>query len=339
MLLPEPRVPRMWASVAFAFSPGDHTSVELAPSSPLTEPVLRAIAARHGLPVTRFARLPDTGICNVHWQLGDDYVLRVPRLALNFARAVGRECLVVPRAHAAGVHTPAIVAYDEALDLLPVPYAIYERVRGVPLESALESGRLDPDATPAVWRAVGRDLALLHTHTAHEHPLALLRHEAPEDIRPLAEARASEGYYGTADARWLIAWLDRLAPASLAPITLRFCHADVQTANVLVTATTHDYLALIDWGDAQWRDPAWDCAGMPLRAAPLVLAGYREIAPLEGDGTAEARIIWRHLQLALALLERGPLPDCSWAERPLGILLETLRFCKEAARTWREWLW
>ncbi len=335
----KPRVACVWALVALAFPPEEHTPLQLAPSPPVTPTTLRAIAARHGLPVTRFTRLPDTGICNVHWQLGDDHVLRVPRLALNFARALRRECLVVPRARAAGLHTPAIVAYDESLDLLPVPYAIYERVRGVPLESALEAGRLDPDATPGVWRAVGRDLALLHTRTAHEHPLALLRHDAPEDIRPLAEARASEGYYGAADARWLIAWLDRLAPAALAPIPLRFCHADLQAANVLVAPDTHDYLALIDWGDAQWRDPAWDCAGIPLRAAPLVLAGHRDVASLEADETAEARVIWRHLHLALALLERGPLPDRSWAERPLGVLLETLHFRNDAPCAWKEWLW
>lgn len=193
---------------------------------------------------------------------------------------------------------------------------------------------------PDVWRAVGRDLALMHTLTPHEHPLALLHHEAPQDIRPLAEARASEGYYGAAEARWLIAWLDRLAPTALRPVLLRFCHADVQAANVLVTPDSHEYLALIDWGDAHWRDPAWDCAGIPLRAAPMVLAGHREVAPLEDDETAEARVIWRHLHLALALLERGPQPDRSWAERPLGILLETLRFCKDApCGAWKEWLW
>lgn len=310
--------------------------MELAPHTPISEAALWRIAARHRLHATHFTHLPDTGICNTHWQLGDDYVLRVPRLALNHARAIRRECLVVPCARAASIHTPAVVAYDEALDLLPVPYAIYERVRGVPLEHL----RLDPDATPAVWRAVGRDLALLHTRVAHAHPLALLRHEAPEDIRPLAELRAQQGYFGAAEVRWLIAWLDRLAPAALAARPLAFCHADVQAANVLVTPDAHEYAALIDWGDAQWRDPAWDCAGMPLRAAPLILEGHREVAPLEDDETAEARIIWRHLHLALALLERGPQPDQSWGERPLGILLETLRFRDEAAScgNWREWL-
>ena len=310
--------------------------MEIAPHTPVSDTVLQEIATRHRLRVTHFTRLPDTGISNTHWQLGDDFVLRVPRLALNHSRAVRRECVVVSHARAAGVRTPAMVAYDEALDLLPVPYAIYERVRGVPLEHL----RLDPDATPASWRAVGRDLGLLHTGIAHAHPLALLRHETAEDIRPLAELRAEQGYFGAAEARWLISWLDRLAPAALSTRTLAFCHADVQAANVLVTPESCEYAALIDWGDAQWRDPAWDCAGMPLRAVPLILEGYRAVTPLQDDETAEARIIWRHLHLALALLGRGPQPDRSWGERPLGILLEVMRFCTDPPHgNWREWLW
>lgn len=320
--------------------------MHLAPLPEVSPETLRAIAARHGLPVptaaaeSAFTRLPDTGICNGHWLLGEDYVLRVPRLALNFARAIRREVTVVPLARAVGVRTPPVIAFDDALDLLPVPYAIYERVRGVPLESLA----LEPDATPAVWRAVGRDLARLHTGIPHAHPLDLLRDEAPSDIRPLAEQRAAEGYYGATEARWLLRWLDRLAPAALAPVPLRFCHADLQMANVMVTCASAGaapvYAALIDWGDAQWRDPAWDCAGIPLRAAPDVLAGHREVAPLDGDETAEARVLWRHLHLALATLERGPQPAHSWAERPLGMLLEVVRFARETTdERWKGWLW
>jgi Ser/Thr protein kinase RdoA (MazF antagonist) len=310
--------------------------MKLSPLPALRPETLRAIVARHGLRVTTFTRLRTVGICNGHWLLGDDLVLRVPRLALNAARAVRRETVVVPRARAAGVRTAAVVAYDEALDLLPVPYAIYERARGVTLGPL----QLEPDETVCAWRALGHDLALLHTRIEHAHPLDLLRHEAPEDIRPLAEARARQGYISAVEARWLVAWLGRLAPAALAPVALRFCHADAQSSNVMVAARTRAYVALLDWGDAQWRDPAWDCAGMPLRAAPHVLAGHREVAPLECDDTAEARIIWRHLHLALALLERRPQPALAWGERPLGMLLEVLRFCKEAPTgRWQQWLW
>jgi hypothetical protein len=38
------------------------------------------------------------------------------------------------------------------------------------------------------------------------------------------------------------------------------------------------------------------------------------------------RIVWRHLQIAMLNVTRGPLPGFSWAERPLGMLLETLAF-------------
>lgn len=50
------------------FPQEEHAPLELAPQPPMTEAVLRAIVARHGLSVTHFTRLPDTGICNVHWQ-------------------------------------------------------------------------------------------------------------------------------------------------------------------------------------------------------------------------------------------------------------------------------
>ena len=86
------------------------------------------------------------------------------------------------------------------------------------------------------------------------------------------------------------------------------------------------YLALIDWGACGWGDAAHDFAGIPLRAVPFMLEGYREVAPLPEDETAEARILWRHLQIALYLLGRPPQPELSWAERPAAMLLEIMRF-------------
>jgi hypothetical protein len=53
---------------------------------------------------------------------------------------------------------------------------------------------------------------------------------------------------------------------------------------------------------------------------------YRGVAPLPEDETAEARILWRHLQIALYLLGRPPKPGLSWAERPAAMMLEILRF-------------
>jgi hypothetical protein len=46
----------------------------------------------------------------------------------------------------------------------------------------------------------------------------------------------------------------------------------------------------------------------------------------ERDETFEARILWRQIQLALFTIERGPQPELSWAERPLSMLLDIMRF-------------
>ena len=105
----------------------------------------------------------------------------------------------------------------------------------------------------------------------------------------------------------------------------------------MVGAETLEYLALLDWGSAGWGDPAWDFAAMPLRAVPFLLAGYREIGPVEQDDTAEVRILWRQLQLALYLLQREPQPARAWAERPLAMLLDIMRFAIEApGGRWRD---
>jgi Ser/Thr protein kinase RdoA (MazF antagonist) len=115
---------------------------------------------------------------------------------------------------------------------------------------------------------------------------------------------ASAGYFTSEEVRWLSGWLDLLAPFALAPLPKRFRHGDLQTTNVMVHPDPSTYLALIDWGACGWGDAAHDFAGIPLRAVPFMLAGYREVAPLTEDDTAEARILWRHLQMALYLLGR-----------------------------------
>ena len=72
-------------------------------------------------------------------------------------------------------------------------------------------------------------------------------------------------------------------------------------------------------------------------ARPLVLGGYRESTQIDEDTNLEARIIWRHLQLGLVTLPRGPLPERSWAERPLTMLLDSLAFfAGDPPTIWRQ---
>lgn len=297
----------------------------------LRDEVLQTIAARYG--GGSVTRLPEVGIFNAVFLLGEDLILRVPRDHPNFVAAARKEAIAAPAARAVGVRTPRLVDFDDRLELLPVPFLVYERVRGEPL-GGLD---LEPAHTPEVWRAVGRDLGLLHTCVVAEGAIADLKVEAlDDDPCLLADEAAEEGVFTAVEANWLTRWFDMLAPAAMAPVTDRLLHGDVQATNVMVDPGSLEYLALIDWGSTGWGDPAHDFAGFPLRAVPWVLEGHREIAPVDGDETVEARILWRHLHLSLWLLRRGPQPGRSWAERPVAMLVEVLRFFLEGpGERWR----
>lgn len=296
----------------------DHTEV--------SGEALRAITERHGLPLGALVRLPETGIINAVYALGDDLILRVPRDHPGHVAPMRREAAAVPAARAVGVRTPALVVFDDTGEILPVPYAIYERVHGATL------GLLEREAseTPEVWRELGRDLGRLHAGVQRTGPAgALADGHALPDPRQLVERRAGQGWFTGTEARWLQRWLERLAPAALARVDGRFVHADTQPTNVMVSARDRDaptYRALIDWGCAQWGDEAIDVACAPLGAAPLLLQGHREIAPLAGDETAEARVVWAQWQITLDTLPRGAVPGYAWGENPVARLLETMRF-------------
>jgi aminoglycoside phosphotransferase (APT) family kinase protein len=289
---------------------------------PISDETLEAISERHGLRAEEILPSKDAGIFNAIYLVGGEYVLRVPRDAPPFVAAIRKESVAVPTARAAGVRTPALVAFDDSLELLPVPYAIYERVHGETL-GAMDLG---PEDTPGVWHDVGRDLVGLHQGVGEHGPVANLECESLPDPRPMPGELASAGYFTAEEARWLSGWLDLLAPFALAPLPRRFRHGDLQTTNVMVRPDPPTYLTLIDWGACGWGDAAHDFAGIPLRAVPYMLEGYREVAPLPEDETAEARILWRHLQIPLYLLGRPPQPGLSWAERPAAMLLEIMRF-------------
>jgi aminoglycoside phosphotransferase (APT) family kinase protein len=308
------------------------TSVHLPAFPALSDQTFEAIAQRHGIHHQRVRRLPERGIFNAIFALGELHVVRIPRDHPAHLAALVREVGIVPAARQAGVHTPELVAFDDACDLLSVPYIVYERVRGRDLARL----RLEPPAAANVWRDLGADLARLHYGV--DLGDALPDHEPVADPRDLVERRASGGWFTASEARWLTAWLDRLAQCTPSTPPRRCLHGDSQATNVMVRLRNGQpgYIAVIDWGSAGWGDPAFDFAGVPLRAVPHMLAGYRTIKPVDDDQSAEARILWRHLQLAMYLVGRGPLPNWSWAERPLPMLLEIFRFFSDGpSGVWR----
>ena len=305
--------------------------MEAPPFPEITEEILLAIANAHHLKVNEFRLLPQIGIFNKIYQLEDDFILRISRQHPRSFTIAQTEALAVPLARKAGVRTPELLVHDASRDIIPVPYTIFERVRGETL-GLLD---LEPQDTPDVWREVGRDLARLHTSVL-ESDIAIDYEDIP-DPRVWPDELATAGYFTKIEANWLARWLEHLASAALQPTSKCFCHGDVQATNIMVKARSHDYLALLDWGNAHWGDPAHDFGDRPIRTTPYVLQGYREIKPFENDETAEARILWRHFQLALHNLSREPQPNHSWAERPLPFLLDIMRFLLETVdERWKQ---
>ncbi|MEX2542238.1 MAG: aminoglycoside phosphotransferase family protein [Trueperaceae bacterium] len=304
---------------------------DLSDFPPIVTAVLSEISRRHD--ADSATPVQTGGICNAIYFLGDDLVLRVPRNDPDFVAALEREVIAVPAARTAGVRTPALVTFDDSRSLIAVPYAVYERVPGQPLERL----GLLPDAAPLALEELGRDLARLHDGVDRNDGTEIDAVFVALDPRDAADELAERGSFTRMEANWLDQMLGRLAPAVEAPFEKRLCHGDTQGTNIMVAPASATYLALIDWGNATWDDPAKDFAGLPLGAIPFVLAGYRSVSRLEN---AEARILWWQLQNALYLLHRPPLPELpkrAWAERPMAQLLEITRFLiTPQGRKWRD---
>lgn len=146
----------------------DGGCVKLPDVTPVSAEALAAIAARHGLRFDRAELLVPAGIMNTVYAVSGEHVLRVPRAHAAHVKDALREAAAIPVARSAGVRTPGLVAFDDACDILPVPYLVTERVDGVNLESL---GISPPDPrqawvdlagiSPACMPARGKDLLRL----------------------------------------------------------------------------------------------------------------------------------------------------------------------------------
>jgi Ser/Thr protein kinase RdoA (MazF antagonist) len=247
--------------------------------------------------VTRFG---SSGNVHAVYKIGEQHIVKVPK---NHPRAIAETrtaSVAVPAAAAAGVRTGNLVAFDDSGEIFDVPFAIYEYVRGDSL--AADGG--GPSAA-AVWHTVGRELAALHLgvrEVCDPHGW-LEEHARVLDHGELLSTLVGAGILAHHLAEWFAELLDSLKPAVLAAgVHRRFVHGDAKPANVL--QVDHEFGGLIDWDDAGWFDPVIDFAPMPLRVVDQVLAGYRSVSPIDGDDTAEQRILWDHITVALIELWR-----------------------------------
>jgi aminoglycoside phosphotransferase (APT) family kinase protein len=246
---------------------------------------IRAIVARFALGTRKATPFVHSGTSHVIFMLDDTFVLRIPRNHPACISSVAIEAIAVPAARAAGVHTPELIAVDATLELLPVPYAIYEQVHGV----ALEHIGSESDTTPDVWRRLGQDLARLHGGVRANGPVTEIA-AATEDLdpRPWLQEIAAADIIAPGTIDYFEAWLDRLAPIALIPPSYSFCHGDVNRGNILIDRDTRAYLALIDWAGVFWGDRAYDFAvvslsvvrGLPSCHAARGRSDHRSAYPL-----------------------------------------------------------
>ncbi|WP_165977495.1 phosphotransferase family protein [Nonomuraea diastatica] len=286
---------------------------------------LAAIAARHGS-TAETVRPTHSGVANRAYLLGDDLVLRIPRTKQFLADLV-KEAAVIPAARRLGVRTPGVVTFDDTCAEVDVPYMVLDRVQGADLE------RLDlpTDRAEQVYRQVGRELAKLHRLSGEAGLSAVPRDESPGDPRELVDRLRADGWIDADAARWLTSRFDALSPYLPAEPPMVLVHGDISPQNLLAAERGAVLTGIVDWGDAQWADPAIEFAKTPLTAVPAMLDGYAQEA---GEGTAEhlrsweARVLWVHLTWALARLA-DPVPkpgERHWTAPPASRLLGLLRF-------------
>ncbi|WP_372411579.1 phosphotransferase family protein [Streptomyces luteireticuli] len=297
-----------------------------------SDETLASIAGRHGATAQQVRPLP-SGVANRVFLLGDDLVLRIPRTE-RFLPDLVKEAAVIPAARHAGVGTPEVVAFDDSFSAVDVPYMVLTRAPGADL-ARLELSTADREH---ILRQLGRELARLHRLTPATAPdlrTVPMDDDGPTDPRAFTDRLLADGWIDAESARWLVGWFDRLSPHLPADPPLALLHGDTAPQNLLVCPRTMRLTGIVDWGDAQWSDPAADFAKMPLSDIPAMLDGYRQEA---GERTAtstpawEARVLWFHLAWALGRLS-DPVPrpgERHWTAPPAGRLLGLLRFFASA---------
>jgi Ser/Thr protein kinase RdoA (MazF antagonist) len=304
---------------------GRDIPLEHAPFLELTADQLRAVVERHGIAVGAdgIHRLDSMGIVHSIYTLGHSFVLRIPKLHPYALADAYTGSVAAPAAVRAGVSTPQLVVFDESLDIVPVPFSIFERIHAEPLSGIV--GAAPQDHSP-IWHELGRQLATLHANaTEVDDPHGYLDpHHRLHDPEPLLNDLERNGYLGNEAAPWVRDALRRLGAAVTPPdMFRRFIHGDVTPTNVLVARNTFD--SIIDWDDAGWGDPVMDLVSLPLRVIDHALAGYRSVMPFDGDETAEQRILWDKLIGALMRLRLSPTqPKAPAWPTPSGRLFDLL---------------
>jgi len=227
-----------------------------------------------------------TGIANWIYAT-DDVVLRVATDHRDGVPDARTESVAAPAAYAAGILTPRMLAFDDTRTLVDRPFSLWDRVRGATLGQVT----LSDSAQVMVWQSVGRELARLHRLvTACPDPQGYLDTPGDEpDVDRLLATLVATGRLDAAAARDVRAVCSEVEDTPR-DTTVAFTHGDMHWMNVMCDETGR-LLAIIDWGDAGWKDPMADFASMPLDAIPSAVAGYEAETGETLSGAARARLV------------------------------------------------
>jgi aminoglycoside phosphotransferase (APT) family kinase protein len=252
--------------------------------------VIDALFARYGVSGP-WEPLPSTGLANCIYATRD-VVLRVATDHPDGVPDARTESIAAPIAYAAGIVTPRLIAFDDTRTLVQRPFSLWERVHGETLGLVNLPHRQRAD----VWRAVGHELARLHERVREcPDPNGYLDNPTREQdlgaiLKRLVDARRVDDH----TARRIERLIAELRPHLAEGVKTRFIHGDVHAMNVMCSSHGQ-LLAIIDWGDAGWGDPAMDFGAIPLDAVTYALEGYEAEAPGALAGCPEARFVWDRL--------------------------------------------
>ncbi len=273
----------------------------------LDQELIDAMFAKHGVPGP-WEILPTTGMAN-HIFATRDVVLRVPTDHPDGVVDARTESVAAPVAHAAGILTLRLIAFDDDQTLVKRPFSLWERVHGETLGfTSLSSG-----LTANVWRGVGRELARLHLRVREcADPEGYLDNpERYQDVDAIVKRLVDAKKLNIATAARVERLADALRPQIVKNTEMRFIHDDIHPMNIMCSAEG-ELLAIIDWGDAGWGDPTLDFTAIPFDAICPTLEGYESEARDALGICPEARIAWNKLIDALDDL-------CEMPERSLDL--------------------
>jgi aminoglycoside phosphotransferase (APT) family kinase protein len=279
------------SSAAIGLTPDVATEAKLTGKPMNRDPsLIDALFARYGVSGP-WEPLPSTGVANCVFATRD-VVLRVATDHRDAVPDARTESVAAPIAYAAGILTPRLIAFDDTRVLVDRPFSLWERVHG----QTLGLVNPPPEQRAKIWRAVGRELAHLHLRVREcPDPRGWLdRPIREQDLGTLLEQLVKSRRVDDHSAQSVERLIDKLRPHLMEGVETRFIHWDVHAMNVMCTPGG-ELLAIIDWGDAGWGDPAMDFGAIPLDEVSSVLEAYEEEAPGALGAFPEARIAWDRL--------------------------------------------